>query len=455
MFKKIEIWILYLTLVFVLISYIIFGSLVRREIIKGEYIPVISTISKIALFVAEIPSNLKMIFDRKVTSPHLNGINRFGNSNGFSGTKEDNEKYLLLSRFDGDLNDGVVELVDLRDFNVLFKWNPDIDEFWEKIEDKNSEKWRYLKRDRNDKRFILIHPLFTDNGSLIFKFGSPLVKIDYNSKLEWILDDQIYHHSIEEDYEGNLWVCVSYHPYKISKKYVGIKYDNYIDDGVRKLSPNGEILFDKSISELFIENKMEELLFTNTDKFKRDPIHLNDIQPVEYDSKFWKRGDIFISLRNVSIILLYRPSNNKIIWKFNGKTFNQHDVDILNSNTISIFDNNMKMFYSGGNVDGNNRVGVYNFLKDEYLFYLNKSLIKEDVKTATGGRSQILPNGDLLVEETNYGRLLYFNNDGSLKWTYVNSSKTNNTFDLGWSRILYENEDLKLIAKFLQKKEVK
>ena len=56
--KKIEIWILYLTLVLVLISYIIFGSMIRREVLGGKYIPLVSQISKVALFIAEIPSTL-------------------------------------------------------------------------------------------------------------------------------------------------------------------------------------------------------------------------------------------------------------------------------------------------------------------------------------------------------------------------------------------------------------
>ena len=35
--------------------------------------------------------------------------------------------FLFLSRFDDNLKEGVVELVDLRTFEVLHTWNPDID----------------------------------------------------------------------------------------------------------------------------------------------------------------------------------------------------------------------------------------------------------------------------------------------------------------------------------------
>jgi len=28
-------------------------------------------------------------------------------------------------------------------------------------------------------------------------------------------------------------------------------------------------------------------------RFQLDPIHLNDIQPVNFDGEFWKKGDVF------------------------------------------------------------------------------------------------------------------------------------------------------------------
>ena len=78
--------------------------------------------------------------------------------------------------------------------------------------------------------------------------------------------------------------------------------------------------------------------------------------------------------------------------------FNQHDVDILNDSEISIFDNNLKQSYKGRFVDGVNRVVIYNFEKDKFRFYLNEALKREDVRTKTAGRSQILPNGSLFIE---------------------------------------------------------
>ena len=53
-------------------------------------------------------------------------------------------------------------------------------------------------------------------------------------------------------------------------------------------------------------------------KFTKDPIHLNDIQPVNFNGDYWEKGDVFLSLRNQSMIVLYRPSTNQIVWKTQG-----------------------------------------------------------------------------------------------------------------------------------------
>ena len=81
----------------------------------------------------------------------------------------------------------------------------------------------------------------------------------------------------------------------------------------------------------------------------------------------------------------------------------------------------------------------------------NKIAVIKEVRTITGGRSQILPGGSLFVEEDNYGRLLFFNSDGSLRWEYINRGNNNVVSELGWSRLLYKDKDLKIVQNLLKK----
>jgi len=149
------------------------------------------------------------------------------------------------------------------------------------------------------------------------------------------------------------------------------------------------------------------------------------------------------------MILLYRPSTNEILWKGTGPFFHQHDVDILDDHRISIFNNNSKDFVDSDVVDGHNEFIIYDFKTNEYSSYFKDSLIENDVRTITQGRSEISKNGDLFIEESNYGRTLYFNSDGSLRWTHVNRAMDGNVYRVGWSRILYTEEDIQTVNNFL------
>ena len=153
------------------------------------------------------------------------------------------------------------------------------------------------------------------------------------------------------------------------------------------------------------------------------------------------------------MILLYRPRTNKIIWKGAGPFFHQHDIDIIDDNRISIFNNNSKAFINGDIVDGLNNIIIYDFNKNIYSFYLPESFQKHDVRTITEGTSQILQNGDLFIEETNYARTLYFNEDGSLRWTHLNRGDDGNVYMVSWSRILYSKKDINNVNQFLKTRE--
>ena len=447
MFKKIEIWILFLFMLLSIPLTIGYGALVIHERDGGRRF---SAISKPALFFAEIPRKIITIIKNK--NPRQVNEDRFPLIEGFKGTPNLNETYMLLSRFDGNSGEGVVELVNLTNFKILHTWNPDINEFNKLV--KKTDEFKNLDRDKNDSRFLLRHPKLVKDGGLIFQDFSPLIKIDACSTLVYQITHDRFHHSLETDLDGNMWVPSHSYPQIPSIKKVGRTNpveDGFLDDSIVKLSPDGKILLDKSVSQIFIDNGLEYLLFSVANKqFSRDPIHLNDIQPVNSDGKFWRKGDVFLSLRHQSMVLLYRPSTNEIIWKGTGPFFNQHDVDILNDHTISVFNNNSKYLANGNVVDGYNEIIVYDFNTNKYSSYLKESLIKNEVRTITQGLSEILPNQDLFIEEQNYGRALFLNADGSLRWTYVNRADNQKVYTLGWSRILYTDEDIQTVKNFMK-----
>ena len=455
MFKKIEVWILYLVILLSIVFAVAFGTLVRQELAGTK----VGWVSKSALLLAEIPVNLIRVL--RGSGSDLAIEDRFPSKGGFEGSPNSTESYLLLSKYDGVLEEGVVELIDLTNFEILHTWNPDVDAFNDLIE--KVDEFTNLERDRNNSRHLITHPKLTKNGALLFHGkATPLRQIDGCSKLIFQNDKDLFHHSIETDMNGTIWTSSHLFPQSLPKEKIGrkiIEEGGYLDDAIVQLSPDGEIIFEKSVSQIFIENGLEYLIYGiggnfsfHNLGFRADPIHLNDIQPVDFDGEYWKKGDVFLSLRAQSMVLLYRPSTNEIVWKGIGPFFYQHDVDILDGNQISIFNNNAKEFIDGNAVDGNSEVLIYDFRKNEYSSYLSESLIKNDIQTPNQGRSEILPNGDLFIEETYYSRTLYFNADGSIRWTHINRSDNGKVYPIGWSRILYTKEEIQSVKNLIENK---
>ena len=68
---------------------------------------------------------------------------------------------------------------------------------------------------------------------------------------------------------------------------------------------------------------------------------------MNFSNDYWSKGDIFLSVRSLSLIILYRPSTNEVIWYKQGPWRFQH-IDIVDDNTIAIFDNNVTLGWGEG-----------------------------------------------------------------------------------------------------------
>ena len=242
MFKKIEIWVLYLFLLLGLLFALGFGVLVRQEIegTTKKGIIDISFLSKPALYIARLPEQvLKQLVRSNPmrVNDFLDDERNFYNQDGFNGAPSSEDSYLLLSRYVGDLQEGVVELVDLTNFQVLHTWNPDIDAFNDLVE--QVDEFKFLERDHNNSREQIKHPKLVKDGGLLFQNNTPLRKIDSCANLIFQNTHDAFHHSIETDKEGNIWAQTHAYPQILAIEKVGTEF---VDDAIVKLSNDGEIL---------------------------------------------------------------------------------------------------------------------------------------------------------------------------------------------------------------------
>ena len=426
-FRKIELWVFLLAAILAMIGVVIVSWLALAHY-RGQ--PDVGRFGSLAAKVAAFPD---LIVDVATAKPaQETEESRFPHELGFTppgGTTDSG--FVLLSHFDEDSKRYVVDLVSLATQKVVRRYAPDI----AAINGRSGldPAWVNLARDKGPERYRMVHPLLMSDGGLIFQDDSPLVRIDACSNVVWTLDG-VFHHSIERDREGNLWV-----PSRIWPSSIPGTTRNTVDEALAQVSPDGQLLMRRSMAQILVDNDMAWVVY-GIPPFSEDPLHMNDIQPVLESGPYWQAGDLFVSLRNRSMVLLYRPSTNKILWYKQGPWILQHDINILNDHQISVFNNNTRTVAGDFVVDGSNNIAIYDFAKDAVTFPYSDAFSKLDIRTKTEGRGTILDNGDVFVEESDYGRALRVSVDGEIRWRYVSGLSDGSNSILGWSRYVPSSE---------------
>ena len=414
---------------------ILFFMGITRNVMQNGSIK--GTSREIVLFLSSFLSNVvnySKINTQMIVESNLKLKNGFNRSNNYTVSKD----FLLVSVWNDSLGQSIVKLVRISDGVILHKWVVNIDELNDiyNTSSTNGEKHCLTKNTTS-----MQHPILLNDGSLIFGSGG-IFKVDKNSKLIWSNKNKNTH-SIEASNESDYWICGYNRSIKNQKKYL-IK-----DDAIQKISAKtGKIIFEKSVFEILMENGYGMANFFVNSEFSSqityaDFIHLNDIQPALFDCKYWKKDDLFLSLRNQNLIVQYRPSTNKIIWSKKGPWLKQHDVDIIDSNRISIFGNNVidAQFDKKEKklVDGYNNLYVINFETNSCTTPYTDFFKSSKIATYTEGLSTILDDGNVFIEETNNGRILFGNKNKEI-WSYIERIDETKLSIFNWSRYITEKE---------------
>ena len=248
-----------------------------------------------------------------------------------------------------------------------------------------------------------INPIKIANN-IVFHLGGVLFRYNLKNR-KFIAFKGNFHHSIESFQDSLLYVC-SY-----GKDTLDIK-----NDAISLLNINStEVIYKKSIVKILINNNLKSLLFgiNQISLSNNDLIHVNDIQPVRQNTSFAKIGDLFLSFRQLSTVILYRPSIDSILWQSTGPWLHQHDVDILNDDLIGIYNNNtlrdnkfLKNTYSN--------ITTYNFKTKKYGF-IHKQVFKNlKIQSLLSSRFELLDNGNMFVEDSPNGMYYLISKKGNL-----------------------------------------
>jgi outer membrane protein assembly factor BamB len=262
-----------------------------------------------------------------------------------------------------------------------------------------------------------------ENGDVIANLvGRGLFRFDACGKVLWRNHDKT-HHAVALDDQGYVWA-----------PGLGPEYDvpaiaslPFTFDVVRKFDPaTGKLLEEIDLVDALLKADLAGIAPTH-DTGLGDVFHLNEVEPLPASMAaafpMFRAGDLLLSSRNFNQLWVLDPATHEIKWWFQGPMIGQHDPDFNPDGTITVLDNRA----GGAANEANGRLGqlggsrilaIDPATKTYHVAY--ESGPKNGFYTERRGKHQFLDNGNLMVTETDMGRVFEATPDGDIVWQYVN-----------------------------------
>ena len=339
--------------------------------------------------------------------------------------------YLLVSTYDQE-NGSFVLLYSLSENKEVFRWIPPLDII-------HSMAPNYTQGINSFRYYRSQHPVLMNNGDIVFSSGEgPLVRLNKCNKIEWIIPG-IFHHS-NQKFDNEKYI------YAVKRLEKNDKNKLIWDDGFSIIdSLTGEELSEFSVERILLADDENYNIIYGIGEHELDRYHVNQVYPILETDDFVKKGDVLISVRNLSLVILYRPNENRIIWKSVGPWINQHDSRYLGNGKISVFGNNIvrglaqKYEFPIGHSD----IYIYDISNNTYERPFKK--VMSESYQRSGGIFRMLNNGDGFVELSSNMKAQRFNKN-EIIWEYVNYLGDGKKGNLNWTRYLNKNEvDIKFL----------
>jgi hypothetical protein len=263
-----------------------------------------------------------------------------------------------------------------------------------------------------------------ESGDIVFNFENfGLIRLDPCGKVVWRLP-YVTHHSVHLDDDGTLWVNGQKFHDKPDPRFPNYR-PVFVEPTILQVRQDGTLKQEISVFELLQQAGYPGLLYLTTQSDSTevgdDTLHLNDVEPFPRTLApgVFQRGDVMISLRNSSTVLVFELATQKIKFIRTGQFIRQHDPDFVDGNTISVFDNGTTAsdaeWYDDPTTRHTRIVMVNAATNESRVYYQAK-----DFFTGIMGKHQWLPNGNLLITSPMQGRAFEVDPQGQVVWDYLN-----------------------------------
>ncbi|MEP5091347.1 MAG: arylsulfotransferase family protein, partial [Paracoccaceae bacterium] len=274
----------------------------------------------------------------------------------------------------------------------------------------------------------------TRSGDIIFNFSpAGLMRLDFCGNVVWRLPINT-HHSVQNDHDGGFIVLEQV----LLSEPDQVDQDGSVEvfeENIIWVAQDGSVLDRISINDLLLENGFDGLYYLAAqDNFgirfdRNDNLHTNDAEmfPPDMEEGYFGRGDVVVSMRNLNTILVFNMETRMVKYLHTGSMVMQHDPDFISGNEISVFDNHSvvgRFMYRDKRPENvSSRILLLDASNGtEKVFFEGRE--NTPFFTDIMGTHQWLPNGNVLITESRWGRVFELTPNAELAWEYNNILST-------------------------------
>jgi hypothetical protein len=263
--------------------------------------------------------------------------------------------------------------------------------------------------------------VLTRDGDLLVMVGEGpresrrrgLLRLTWDGALRWRRELPVHHHVVERS-DGSLVALT-----RQQRWLPGLApQTRLMDNGVAVLSPEGEILDERSLHDM-LAARPDLFTFLPIESGPEGPVpdflHANFLhwmgRPALADrDPLYAPSNALITIRNQDTIAIFDFEKGELVWAWGqGELLRPHDATVLDDGHILVFDNRLG--------EGVSRIVELDPLSREIVWEYPQGGAP-GFYSGTRGTVQRLPNGNTLMGESNRGRALEVTPGGEIVWEY-------------------------------------
>jgi hypothetical protein len=292
-------------------------------------------------------------------------------------------------------------------------WTVEAREFSTKADEAASKTWRKSH-------------VYPNGDLLVMHSGRGILKLDRDSNLLWHREGP-HHHDVTVGPRGKIYTLT-----RVDRVVAEINGKIDVgDDLISVLTENGSPLRELSILEALEASEFAYLWhesgtfdrarsWDGTEKpGDRELFHTNAIQVLDGGLaerlREFGRGNLLVSLPRIDVVAVVDLDGERVVWARKLGFKGQHDPTITDSGTVLLFDNKGHSKRS--------RIWEIDPVTDA-LKWRYGDAPSEEIYSSCCGTAQRLSNGNTLITETDAGRALEVDRDGTVVWEYVTSLRS-------------------------------